>query len=363
MNLNASNYVKIETLMTNCKCSFIVDSGADISVFKGEKILPNQRINMNRRYRINGITSSTIETIAETETALFFEENISIVHNFQMVNNNFPIPTDGILGRDFLIKYKCTIDYESWLLNINVGNTIMSLPIEDKAGNAFTIPARCEVVRNVPNFLITEDSLVSSKEIQPGIFCGNTMVSPTSKFIKFINTTENQVVIRNFQPKVESLKFYDTYVYKQTCQSGDKNKRYQKLISQISSQDVPNFAKGKLMDLIKEHQDIFCLPDDHLSTNNFYTQNINLQDNSPVFIPNYKQIHSQSEEIRTQIQKLINDDIIEPSISPFNSPILLVPKKSDDNTRKWRLVVDFRQLNKKILADKFPLPCIDSILD
>lgn len=60
---------------------------------------------------------------------------------------------------------------------------------------------------------------------------------------------------------------------------------------------------------------------------------------------------------------MISDDIIEPSVSHFNSPILLVPKKSEDNSKKWRLVVDFRQLNKKILADKFPLPRIDSILD
>ena len=61
---------------------------------------------------------------------------------------------------------------------------------------------------------------------------------------------------------------------------------------------------------------------------------------------------------------MIKDDIIEPSVSPYNSPILLVPKKSqNENIKKWRLVVDFRQLNKKLSPDKYPLPRIDDILD
>ena len=60
---------------------------------------------------------------------------------------------------------------------------------------------------------------------------------------------------------------------------------------------------------------------------------------------------------------MLDDQIIQPSTSPYNSPVLLVPKKSTDNDKKWRLVVDFRQLNKKVIADKFPLPRIDEILD
>lgn len=73
--------------------------------------------------------------------------------------------------------------------------------------------------------------------------------------------------------------------------------------------------------------------------------------------------HSQKAEMGAQVQKMLDDKIIEPSTSPYNSPILLVPKKATDGTKKWRLVVDFRQLNKKLMPDKFPLPRIDEILD
>lgn len=44
---------------------------------------------------------------------------------------------------------------------------------------------------------------------------------------------------------------------------------------------------------------------------------------------------------------------------------MLVPKKSLPNSKekRWRLVIDYRQINKKLVADKFPLPRIDDILD
>jgi len=56
---------------------------------------------------------------------------------------------------------------------------------------------------------------------------------------------------------------------------------------------------------------------------------------------------------------------VKPSVSAYNSPLLLVPKKSipGPDKKKLRLVIDYRQINKKLLSDKFPLPRIDDILD
>ena len=70
----------------------------------------------------------------------------------------------------------------------------------------------------------------------------------------------------------------------------------------------------------------------------------------------------QGPEIKKQTKKMLQNYVIEHSVSHYNSLILLVPKKSTQE-KKWRLIVDFRQLNKKLLPDKFPLPKVDSILD
>ena len=118
-----------------------------------------------------------------------------------------------------------------------------------------------------------------------------------------------------------------------------------------------------MYDIIEEYNDIFYLEGDNLSANNFHTQHLNLTDKTPVYIKNYRLPQTQIEEIDQQVQKLLDDDIIEHSTSPYNSPLLVVPKKSDGDEKKWRLVVDFRQLNKKIVNDKFPLTRMEDVLD
>lgn len=126
---------------------------------------------------------------------------------------------------------------------------------------------------------------------------------------------------------------------------------------------MPKHAKEKLLPLCMEFEDIFHLPEDKPTVNNFYRQKLNLRDNDPVFVKNYRLPQSQKSEIHQQVKKLLENDLIEMSTSNFNSPLIVVPKKSTDGTQKWRMCVDFRLLNRKLIPDKFPLPRIDEILD
>ncbi|UYV63312.1 K02A2.6-like [Cordylochernes scorpioides] len=65
------------------------------------------------------------------------------------------------------------------------------------------------------------------------------------------------------------------------------------------------------------------------------------------------------QEIRHQIQQMLENGIIEQSFSPFFSPVTLVTKR--DKTK--RFCIDYRKVNELISSDVHPLPRIEDILD
>jgi len=64
--------------------------------------------------------------------------------------------------------------------------------------------------------------------------------------------------------------------------------------------------------------------------------------------------------VKEELQKILNVNLIYPiADSQWVSPLVIMPKKND----KWRVCIDYRELNKATLKDHFPLPFIDQVLD
>ena len=64
-------------------------------------------------------------------------------------------------------------------------------------------------------------------------------------------------------------------------------------------------------------------------------------------------------ELKMQLQELLENKYIRPSVSPWGAPILFVKKKFGT----LRLCIDYRQLNKVTMKNKYPLPRIDDLFD
>ena len=64
-------------------------------------------------------------------------------------------------------------------------------------------------------------------------------------------------------------------------------------------------------------------------------------------------------ELKVQLQDLLDKGFIRPSVSPWGAPVLFVKKK--DGT--LRLCIDYRELNKVTIKNKYPLPRIDDLFD
>jgi len=64
-------------------------------------------------------------------------------------------------------------------------------------------------------------------------------------------------------------------------------------------------------------------------------------------------------ELKKQLEELLEKQFIRPSVSPCGAPVLLVKK----NNGSMRLCVDYRQLNKVTIKNRYPLPRIDDLMD
>eukprot|EP00253_Pinus_taeda_P021984 PITA_21984 len=80
---------------------------------------------------------------------------------------------------------------------------------------------------------------------------------------------------------------------------------------------------------------------------------------APVSRAPYRMSIPELTELKMQLQELLDKEYIRPSVSPWGAPVLFVKKK--DGT--LRMCIDYRQLNKLTIKNKYPLPRIDELFD
>ena len=85
--------------------------------------------------------------------------------------------------------------------------------------------------------------------------------------------------------------------------------------------DHMNEEESKITSLYQKYKDCFYKENKKLSTTSAVTHNIRTKDDHPIYVKSFRYPHHLKEEIHTQIRKLLNDEIIHPSNSPYSSPV------------------------------------------
>jgi len=80
---------------------------------------------------------------------------------------------------------------------------------------------------------------------------------------------------------------------------------------------------------------------------------------APISKAPYRMAPTEMQELKKQIQELEDLGFIRPSTSPWGAPVLFVKKKDGS----MRLCIDYRELNKVTIKNKYPLPRIDDLFD
>lgn len=346
------------------KCSWLLDTGASLSAIRSNILSEQIRIHRDPIV-INGIGGKTYSD-GYVYLTLHASDGTTYEHKFYLFEN-LPCKSDGIIGLDFLNNFNSTINLEKNILTLtNEKQSEIPLYTSPKLCTEYiTIPARYETIHYIKlNSDVKEDSVIVQKELQENLFLAGLIVKPKDNIIpiRLMNTSDREIIIPIFQPQLLPLKEYNVCFFDKCTLNSTRAKT---LLQSLKLDHLGTSERSSIESICSKYADVFHLPGDKLTTNNLCEQSINLKQNvNPVYVKPYRLPHSLKTEVDKQIKQLLDDDIIEPSQSEWSSPILLVPKKSDDkNNKKWRLVIDYRKLNEVIQDDKFPLPNITEILD
>lgn len=127
---------------------------------------------------------------------------------------------------------------------------------------------------------------------------------------------------------------------------------------------VVNTKVGKLsisdIPVVEEFSDVF--PDDIPSLPPMreidFTIDL-LPGTTPISQTPYQMAPAELQELKTQLQELVDKGFVRPSTSPWDAPFLFVKKKDGTLT----LCIDYKKLNQVTIKNKYPLPCIDDLFD
>ena len=112
--------------------------------------------------------------------------------------------------------------------------------------------------------------------------------------------------------------------------------------------------------VVKEFPDVF--PDDlpGLPPDREFDFSIDLLPRTtPISMSPYRMAPTELKELKVQLQELVDKGFIRPSTSPWGAPVFFVKKKNGT----LRLCIDYRQLNRVTIKNKYPLPRIDDLFD
>ncbi|KAI3822618.1 hypothetical protein L1987_10213 [Smallanthus sonchifolius] len=135
-------------------------------------------------------------------------------------------------------------------------------------------------------------------------------------------------------------------------------KRYYAFLAHV----VEKYEEKKLQDIpiIRDFPEVF--PDDlhGLPPTRQVEFRIDLLPGAnPIAKSPYRLAPSEMQELSSQLQELLDKGFIRPSFSPWGAPVLFVKNKDGS----FRMCIDYRELNKLTIKNRYPLPRIDDLFD
>ena len=124
-------------------------------------------------------------------------------------------------------------------------------------------------------------------------------------------------------------------------------------------QQFPNLLR-RTKELVNRYAHIFASPERQTGTTDLMEFDVEVEEDARPVKSKLRPLNpKQRESLREQLDTWEKEKVIEPTNSPWASPLVPVLKK--DGTTRW--AIDFRALNRVTVADSFPLPNVQENLE
>lgn len=175
-------------------------------------------------------------------------ENIILEHKFHLVHDNFPIPSNGIIGKDFIKRFKYLIDYGDMTFTVRkTDESSITYDINSELlPGVSALPPRSETFKM---FYIKSEKfpcVVQTQEIEKGVLILTTIAYEPKSWLRVLNITEEGKIIST--ENVESSPLDNFHIVKLNSEINANSDRELKL-RKILKTKVPEHARNKLLNL------------------------------------------------------------------------------------------------------------------
>lgn len=295
------------------------------------------------------------------------------------------ISNSAIIGMNFMVDNGINLDFRDGTISVD-GITVFSHQGKDqvktqrlRCSKTTYIPPRSESL--IPISHRRDMTNKATRLVQPsyrfttatGLFLGRTLTEFQNNHALAIvvNPSDEPVVVARgldvgFSYPIDSLdsnhspdlspKSTDTTSSALARSTADANEPLPPFLEQMVPTDqLDTDQLRRVRSLLQQYSSCFMSPTSKQGKTDIVEHQINTEHNLPIRQRIRRVPFAQHEIIEKELDKMLDADVIEPSISPWASPVVLVTKK-DGSTR---FCVDFRRLNHVTVKDSYPLPNIE----
>lgn len=347
----------------------LCDTGAEISLISAEFV--NQVPELKASLLSSEVTNvkigdgSTVNILGKVKTYLTIgKQKFKIkLHVMQGLLHNV------VLGIDFMQKYEVQINIAKKQFKVKIPNTCDLLTLEK-----ITIPPKSEIVtfakisKPLPNKVIGE--CISLQNTDYVLAKSVSTVNNESTPVRIMNPWDAKITIK----KGKKIGKFVCLSSKSDILPMEKDNNISKPFNPPSNPPTSNAnmefnfdesiltesQQNDLSKLLHEFDDCFVDKSGQLGKTDVVKHKIEIEENTaPIRHRAYRVPPYKRQEIEKQVDSLLKQELIKPSVSPWAAPVVLI-KKSDGS---FRFCVDYRSLNKVTKFDAYPIPLITDYLD